>query len=87
MRLAGGSCSGLDLCARLLPPNRRLKKEMEGPGSGKGPAAWLLLVAVVVGVRGPSMQNIFPTPTALGQEVLLCPCLGRVITGLNFKAC
>ena len=50
-------------------------------------SAWLLLVAVVVGVRGPSMQNIFPTPTALGQEVLLCPCLGRVITGLNFKAC
>lgn len=41
---------------------------MEGPGSGKGPAAWLLVGGGGAGVRGPSVENIFPTPIALGQE-------------------
>ena len=46
---------------------REGSRKMEGPGSGQGPAAWLLVV-VGARVRGPSVENIFPTPIALGQE-------------------
>lgn len=54
-------------CARLLSSKRGLKREM---GQGQGRALQL------VGAGGPRVENVFPDPTALGQEGAPLPLLG-----------
>lgn len=64
---------------RLLSSKRRLKRETERAGFGKGlqPGGW----------ARPCVENTFPKPPDLGRKGVLLPMFGPVITVLSFKTC